>query len=295
MASNSNALLTEFQVKKDLLISMKEKFRCSECQETNNPSHTHILRCKSKVHIYCRTCYDKIQVVRQNFGKECTKPGHPDMKPCRISKMDIDLLHDMLKQLPLFCKFEPFGCNEAYFEEDLANHEAKCNFRLVECCYQDCRQRVPLTTFLEHFDKSHSLIGFHGSKKYLQSNTYQNQLNVTFGAQNYLYGRPSVVIWSNITFLEYGLIKGQFMYRWIYILSDPDEAKKYSIRATIKLQSQAITYSGNVLPIDITSEKVMESQNAIIIGMHQVQSMLDQGMNVFISYDFFLNKPFGSM
>ena len=72
----------------------------------------------------------------------------------------------------------------------------------------------------------------------------------------------------NKTFFEVGIIRNNFIYKWIYVLALPDEAKNYYFHAYVKNANgeNVLTYYGQVLSMVETHEKVIENQDCFIIG-----------------------------
>ena len=127
MSSSDNVLISDSSFKENIMLSLKEKLRCSKCNRTNNPAFKSLYRCSAETHIYCQDCYDEIIVQHQNFGKECLSEEHG---LCQITALDLDLLLEVFKHLPVFCNYEPSGCYEVHNEEDMEHHETQCQYRL---------------------------------------------------------------------------------------------------------------------------------------------------------------------
>jgi len=85
----------------------------------------------------------------------------------------------------------------------------------------------------------------------------------------------------NKTFFEVGIIRNNFIYKWIYVLALPDEAKNYYFHAYMKNANgeNVLTYYGQVLSMVETHEEVIENQNCFIIGAKNVKKFVKEGTN----------------
>ena len=125
---------------------------------------------------------------------------------------------------------------------------------------------------------------FHLAKNVKFENLFTRTLYHGFDCATKINAYPFFGMWKG-AFLECGRVKGDFMYRWIYLLGDKYEARKIQFKVSVKLQSQVLTWSGQVRCIDESPEEIIQSQNAFIIGTAQIQAMFDRGQKAIFEYE----------
>ena len=85
----------------------------------------------------------------------------------------------------------------------------------------------------------------------------------------------------NKTFFEVGIMRNNLIYKWIYILALPDEAKNYYFHAYVKNANgeNVLTYYGQVCSMVETHEKVIEDETCFIMGVKNVKKFVKEGTN----------------
>ena len=91
----------------------------------------------------------------------------------------------------------------------------------------------------------------------------------------------------NKTFFEVGIMRNNFIYKWIYVLALPEEAKNYYFHAYVKNANgeNVLTYYGQVRSMVETHEEVIKNQKCFIIGDMNALQFVKEGTN---QVDFFL-------
>ena len=76
-------------------------------------------------------------------------------------------------------------------------------------------------------------------------------------------------------------MRNNLIYKWIYVLALPDEAKNYYFHAYVKNADgeNVLTYYNQVLSMVESHEKVIENQNCFIIGAKNVKKFVKEGTN----------------
>jgi hypothetical protein len=83
----------------------------------------------------------------------------------------------------------------------------------------------------------------------------------------------------NKTFFEVGIMRNNFIYKWIYVLALPEEAKNYYFHAYVKNANgeNVLAYYNQVRSMVETHEQVIENQNYFIIGAKQAKRFVKEG------------------
>ena len=85
----------------------------------------------------------------------------------------------------------------------------------------------------------------------------------------------------NKTFFEVGIIRNNFIYKWIYVLALPDEAKNYYFHAYMKNANgeNVLAYYGQVRSMVESHEEVIGSQKCFIMGVQNAERFVKEGTN----------------
>ena len=76
-------------------------------------------------------------------------------------------------------------------------------------------------------------------------------------------------------------MRNNFIYKWIYVLAFPEEAKNYYFHAYVKNANgeNVLAYYNQVRSMVETHEQVIENQNYFIIGAKQAKRFVKEGTN----------------
>ena len=88
----------------------------------------------------------------------------------------------------------------------------------------------------------------------------------------------------NFTFFEVGVITDQFMFRWIYILGDPDVAKNFDYHVKIKLGRLEQTFNGQVRSLSEYCYDITNSFEAFFMPIVRMKKFLDADSKLVLEY-----------
>ena len=76
-------------------------------------------------------------------------------------------------------------------------------------------------------------------------------------------------------------MRNNFIYKWIYVLALPEEAKNYYFHAYVKNANgeNVLAYFDQVRSMVEPHEQVIEYQNCLIIGAKKAKSFVKEGTN----------------
>ena len=82
----------------------------------------------------------------------------------------------------------------------------------------------------------------------------------------------------NKTFFEVGILRNNLIYKWVYVLALPDEAKNYFFHAYVKNSNgeNVLTYYDQVRSLVESHEEVIENENCFIIGVKQAKKFVKE-------------------
>ena len=178
--------------------------------------------------------------------------GEPISKEyCKMTEKWLNELS--VKGLKFNCANKERGCKEVLTENALEEHEFECIYRLVLCPFHAmtagaCGAKVTFQDVIQHFEKEHIEAGE------LKSSYTWNEKGMT-GKNSYL--PPQKISVNNRMFLLCGKTESSIIYRWVYLLGSPIEAKHFSY--TLKFHGKDatnITFEGKVAAIDESFEEL---------------------------------------
>ena len=88
----------------------------------------------------------------------------------------------------------------------------------------------------------------------------------------------------NFTFFEVGVVTDQFMFRWIYILGDPDVAKNFDYHVKIKLGRFEQTFIGQVRSLSEYCYDITNSFEAFFMPIVRMKKFLDADSKLVLEY-----------
>ena len=148
-------------------------------------------------------------------------------------------------------------------KEDMIDHEEVCVYRPINCADLKCTQKLTYHGFMEHFTEVHKGLDVIEKKKFLIT----SKIGADLKSAKLATTRISAF---NFTFFEVGVVTDQFMFRWIYILGDPDVAKNFDYHVKIKLGRFEQTFNGQVLSLSEHFNDITESFKAFFLPIVRI-------------------------
>ena len=257
----------ELEVKKQLLFSIRGMKAC----QITNCSGFGTTRCKRM--LSPRYVYDNLP-CDQAVSAYCTKFAVHDMDP---------MLKTLLAQLPVFCKYEDNGCKEVLMKPEMDKHESGCLYRPINCADLDCYLYPVYMNFMDHFYKIHKNCKFLSPNGNMRFNIRSKIAQVSTMPMKF---SPTEISAFNQTFFEVGMIKNDFLFRWIYMLGDHNEAKNYFYNVRIKkgTSGNELTFSGQVRTMFENHVYITGSYLAFNMPKVRIEEFLDGNSNLVFEY-----------
>merc|ERR1712062_780151 len=187
-------------------------------------------------------------------------------------------LQTLMAQLPVYCKYKSYGCQEILMKEDMINHEQVCVYRPIYCAICNCAGYT-YHGLMEHVTQVHKGLHVIEQKKFI----INSKIGGNFGPQILAKTRISAF---DFTFFEVGFINGQFMFRWIYILGDPDVAKNFYYHVKIKNASGVeLTFNDQVRSLsEYYHDIINRSFKAFSMPIARVKEFLDDNSQMVFEF-----------
>ena len=228
---------------------------CQVCEGHARPGERRWYRCMN-LHQICRDCQGK---------EENCSCGQPiSLEYCKIIEQLLSV-----EGMKFNCINAKNGCQETFFENGLGNHESECIFRQVSCLGNalwktGCNNEIIFRDVIQHYENQHlktrkPLVSIDVSK------IEQIRLNELGLSGRDCFRDPSMIILNNQTFLLNEKTIDKLIYKWVYILGSPSEAKHYSYTLKLAGKETEITFKGKVASIDESFDTLFEAGKCFAI------------------------------
>ena len=260
-AGNDNVKRIKLEAKKELVRSIKGL-------------QSYVEKSCGTVSVCQNPIYENSYKFRKICGKRCEQKF-------KVQGSDIPVLAKLMAQLPIYCKYEKNGCQEILMKEDMIDHEEVCVYRPINCADLKCTQKfIGVDSYhglMEHLTEVHKGLDVIEKKKFLISSSVDLKPWKLATTQISAF---------NFTFFEVGVITDQFMFRWIYILGDPDVAKNFDYHVKIKRGRFEQAFSGQVRSLSEHYNDITKSFKAFFVPIVRVKEFLDADSKVVLEYGF---------
>ena len=279
MASEDVKKLIEFSVKKNLVLKVKEKLRCHHCKTPKNPLSVQMYRCASPKcnRRFCEEC------AVFELDEICPFPSVKRNKDHNLIEdtESADLFWELWCELPDFCTFETYGCQEVLMRDVMKKHERECLYRNINCPDIDCDAIVNYMNLNDHFRQEHD-----ECKEY-ESNEIRHDIAVGKKLLKSGYYWPPPRIWclEQKQFFLVSTVQDDTLYSWVYYYDVAgDETVAQNIFYYLSIRSdfddegmgEEHYYSGQVRNLEEDPKEIMFKQNAFAIGTRAVQHFLNR-------------------
>ena len=244
-----------------------KELKCYICKSGPKPGkNLQWYRCLS-MHQICQICHDtKTENVKQSIIKKCLCSQHISLGYCKMTEAFLKS-----KSMRFLCENQERGCQQILSEESTILHESDCIYRLVKCPGIDCGSKVPVLELLEHMEK-------YGCGAYQPFSKKVGQEWVqTFGVGSKAFGKclyPFKHELNGQVFFSVGKAVFDTFYWWVQMVGSKFEAKNYYY--TLKLHGVdpevRVVYSGQVFPIDETSDSITKGFKCLTIKIEALRS-----------------------
>ena len=227
---------------------------CDMCTIRPRPGKTRWYRCLEN-HQICNDCKEENQ--------ECSC-GEP------ISKELCEMTQQLLKCFNFSCKNVMNGCQDTFSEDMLEDHELECFYRVVPCPFTSmqnrhvCNDKVifrDVLGYLEYCVKPYS----RKPKVYKFNNSNVDHFKKPQKLES--YGR---------TFILCGKMKDKIVYRWVYMIGSPMEAKHFCFKMKFYGKKTKTTFTGKVAAIDESFDALVKADKSFITHQVSMLQLLDK-------------------
>ena len=227
----------------------------------------------------------KGDMYSDGFSRTCNNLVKSEVN-LTVYNSEIPVLQCLMAQLPVYCKYKSDGCQEILMKEDMANHEQGCVYRPIYCADLNCTQNSTYHGLMEHVTQVHKDLDVIEKKKFIIT----SKVGVDLKPEKLATTRISAF---DFTFFEVGAITDQFVFKWIYILGDPDVAKNFFYTVNInngggdemafstQVRSLSehhigITKSFKAFFLPIVRVKEFVNDNSQMVLMYQIHNMKEE-------------------
>ena len=187
------------------------------------------------------------------------------------------VLKTLMAQLPIYCKYKSNGCQEILMKEDMIKHEQGCVYRPIFCADLNCTQTSTYHGLLEHITQVHKGLDVIEKKKFIIT----SKVGVDLKPEKLATTRISAF---DFTFFEAGAITDQFMFKWIYILGDPEVAKNFCYH--VKVSNGVTEHTSNEVVQSVSEHfnDITKSFKAFFLPIVRVKEFLDKNSQMVLEY-----------
>ena len=214
---------------------------CQICGDPARPGIRQWYRCL-KLHQICQECKEK--------NKKCSCGDSISTEFCKQTEKVLGV-----NGLKFNCVNAKNGCKEAFVENALDEHESECIYRQVPCLFNvlnwnrsfSCKAKVvAFHDLIEHYEQHFKIKLFACDLSKVETvNVGKSSLA---GANCWL--QPCKYTLNNQTFLLCEKTTNKVVYKWVYILGSPIEAKHFCYTLKLIGKETETAFKAKVASID---------------------------------------------
>ena len=246
---------------------MRNDLVCAICEDPLRPGKRQWYRCM-KLHQICQDCQAK--------NEKCSCDQPISLEYCKQTEK---LLSVKKMKFDFKCVNTKNGCRETFAENALEDHETECIHRFVPCPFLDgplCAVKVTFQDVIQHYEKEH-MDDENIEEQNLNTKIVEEYNDLDISGEN-CYIDPIKFVFNNQPFLLTGKTKGGVVYRWVYMLGSPNDARHYAFTLKLFGQSTKISFEGKVSAIDETFETLKNEAGRCFAIPHEnyIAQFLDE-------------------
>ena len=255
-------MATQFDYKRKSLESIIEGLQCFKCKGVPGFTQEQQNRysCFNKSHQLCEIC------------KAICECGSP------VGKHPNPATKQILKDLPVYCPHYKNECREIFLQaESLDDHQKGCVFRQIGCPDLPCKEKILFKDVIKHLKQ------IHGNRYWFVAT--ENKHTVKLGTDSNIkdgstWPPQGIKINSGVDLFLVGKIIHKVAYFWLYVMSSPLEAKKYSytLSVTGKNGNKFSIFHAYPKPLDEGHEQIIENQPVFMIGTEVIKTISEKNV-----------------
>ena len=264
-------MASSFKDLNNTVTEIRNNLVCQVCEDPVRPGKRQWYRCLN-LHQICQEC---------KGWEKCSCDQPISLEYCKIIEQLLSV-----GGLKFNCINTKYGCKEAFKRNDLGNHESSCIYREVPCLYDalqpdgfncsmigdNCDLKITFHEVIKHYVKEHLEDDPDDFPyKFLPYVTLSwiETCSMSRSGENSFYD-PFECTLDDQTFLYCGKTADKLVYRWVYILGSPMEAKKFSYTLKLYGTKGAIFFDGKVAAIDESFDTLFEAGDKCFAIPHKV-------------------------
>ena len=236
---------------------VQETFQCVVCLHI--PKEGHITQCQNG-HLLCEECTTK------NNGNSCPNCRAPPGQLAGNKRIRALAVEQLIESVDLTFPCKHPNCEFSASKNDTIMHEKKCEYRMVPCPDNCCKQRQqwPLCGLLEHMRNGKEI-------HQMGEKGYKRKFKTKIGGGSHGW-RCCFFNYKNQPFAAKTLKVDGIYYTYMYILGDLEEAKKFKVTISIgEGRPSGLVHTGQIFPIDAKKEDIIKEESGVLsfspIGM----------------------------
>ena len=215
---------------------------CQICEGRPRPGKSQWYRC-GNLHFICQNC----KATKNKCA--CEK---------RISKVFCQIIEKLLNVngLKFNCTNTKHGCQEAFLESALDDHESECIYRLLQCPYvahaddsesiaRACEESFAFKNAFDHY-KKHDEDLIKCPNKFRRVEQTEKTLHFYFTMR----ANGIEIEYDGRIFVNECICLNGIVYYWVYFFGTPNEAKHYSVTMEFYGAKTTNIFKGQVVPIE---------------------------------------------
>ena len=227
------------------LTEIRNDLICQVCENRARPGKKRWYRCMV-LHQICQDCR-----IENKINKcSCDQPISFDYDKTMEKLLSV-------AGMKYNCINTKNGCKEVLAETALEAHESECIYRSVPCLTRltlalgvtrcDCEEKVTFKDVIQDYEDH--------EKVTLEEHDLKIKHLISWDDDVYLsgenaYNDPTKFTLNNQTFLLAGKTQDDVVYRWVYILGSPNDAKHFGYTLKLYGPKSTLTFDGKVAAID---------------------------------------------
>ena len=212
------------------------------------------------------TCLDESHQLCEKCKSECECGSVVGKRPNPTTMK-------LLEGLPVYCPHYQNECREIFLQaESVEDHQQGCIFRQVYCPDVDCKEKILFKDVIKHLKQ------FHENKHWFVAT--ENKYTVTFETTSLetdgtIWVPQSIKI-NGMDFFFVGESFNNIAHFWLYILSSPNEAKRYAYTLSIAGKNGSkfsSNFSDYAKSLDEGHDEIIENQHVFMVGIEAIKKI----------------------
>lgn len=228
---------------------LRKSLICHLCKNYAQPEKKQWYRCMS-LHYICGEC--------ERRYNRCTCGYLISVDHCLQTEQLLDI-----PGIRFNCPNTRYGCAEVLAPSELEDHKPDCLYRIVPCLANNatssqCDVEVTFKDVIEHFERHHyRMSSVVSNDRYRLGKRGLSGLSTCFDTIRKIVAHNRLFLLCGKT--EAGQGKASIVYRWVYLVGSPKDAKNFVFRLRFRYANEGYRrnkYEGPVVAIGESFDKI---------------------------------------